>query len=41
MKNVEQLLKEAGSDLSHIVKTTTYLIDPAIASRSIRRWANG
>lgn len=41
MKNVEQLLKEAGSDLSHIVKTTTYLIDPAIASRSIRRWENG
>jgi len=28
MKNVEQLLKEAGSDLSHIVKTTTYLTDP-------------
>ena len=28
MKNVKQLLEEAGSDLSHIVKTTTYLIDP-------------
>ena len=24
MKNVKQLLEEAGSDLSHIVKTTTY-----------------
>ena len=28
MKNVKQLLEEAGSDLTHIVKTTTYLIDP-------------
>ncbi len=28
MANVAQLLKEAGSDLSHIVKTTTYIIDP-------------
>ncbi|EFL4494741.1 RidA family protein [Escherichia fergusonii] len=28
MKNVKMLLEEAGSDLSHIVKTTTYLIDP-------------
>ncbi len=28
MKNVKQLLEEAGSDLSHVVKTTTYLIDP-------------
>ena len=28
MKNVKQLLEEAGSDLSHIVKTTTYIIDP-------------
>jgi enamine deaminase RidA (YjgF/YER057c/UK114 family) len=28
MRNVKQLLEEAGSDLSHIVKTTTYLIDP-------------
>lgn len=28
MKNIEQLLIEAGSDLSHIVKTTTYIIDP-------------
>jgi len=28
MKNIKQLLEEAGSDLSHIVKTTTYIIDP-------------
>ena len=28
MKNLKQLLEEAGSDLSHIVKTTTYIIDP-------------
>ncbi|MBV4367176.1 RidA family protein [Erwinia sp. BNK-24-b] len=28
MKNIQQLLAEAGSDLSHIVKTTTYIIDP-------------
>ena len=28
MSNVETLLKEAGSDLSHIVKTTTYITDP-------------
>ncbi len=27
MKNVKQLLEEAGSDLSHIVKTTTYIPD--------------
>ncbi len=27
MKNVKQLLEEAGSDLSHIVKTTTFLTD--------------
>lgn len=28
MRNVEQLLKEAGSDITHIVKTTTYITDP-------------
>ena len=28
MINVKQLLEEAGSDLSHIVKTTIYIIDP-------------
>jgi len=28
MSNVAQLLEEAGSDLSHIVKTVTYITDP-------------
>ena len=28
MKNVSQLLEEAGSDISHVVKTTTYITDP-------------
>ena len=28
MKNVDQLLREAGSELSHIVKTVTYITDP-------------
>lgn len=28
MKNVKQLLEEAGSDMSHIVKTTIYITDP-------------
>jgi enamine deaminase RidA (YjgF/YER057c/UK114 family) len=28
MQNVKQLLEESGSDLSHIVKTTTYITDP-------------
>src|SRR5690606_15725893 len=28
MKNVKQLLEEAGSDLSHIVRAATYLRDP-------------
>ena len=27
MKNLDQLLTEAGSDLSHIVKTVTYITD--------------
>jgi len=27
MKNVKQLLEEAGSDMSHVVKTTTYITD--------------
>jgi enamine deaminase RidA (YjgF/YER057c/UK114 family) len=28
MKNVKQLLEEAGSEMSHVVKTTTYITDP-------------
>lgn len=27
LKNLEQILKEAGSDLSHVVKTTVFLAD--------------
>ncbi len=41
MKNVKQLLEEAGSDLSHIVKTTTYLIDPRYREpvyREVGKW---
>ena len=44
MKNVEQLLKEAGSDLSHIVKTTTYLIDPRYREpvyQEVGKWLKG
>lgn len=29
MKNLEAILKEAGSDLKHVVKTTIFLLDPA------------
>ena len=28
MQNAAQLLKEAGSDISHVVKTNTYITDP-------------
>ncbi|WP_438465323.1 RidA family protein [Marinomonas sp. PE14-40] len=28
MKNVNQLLEESGSHISHVVKTTTYITDP-------------
>ena len=28
MKNIKQLLEESDSDMSHIVKTTTYITDP-------------
>lgn len=35
MKNVRQLLEEAGNDLSHSVKTNTYMTR-AIAKRFIR-----
>lgn len=44
MKNVKQLLEEAGSDLSHIVKTTTYLIDPRYREpvyREVGKWLKG
>jgi len=44
MQNVEQLLAEAGSDLSHIVKTTTYITDPRFREpvyREVGRWLKG
>ena len=44
MKNVKQLLEEAGSDLSHIVKTTTFLTDIRYREtvyRVMGRWLKG
>ncbi|MGP8304612.1 RidA family protein [Vibrio sp. YIC-376] len=44
MHNVEQLLKECGSDLTHIVKTTTYITDPRFREpvyREVGKWLKG
>ena len=44
MKNVEQLLAEAGSELSHICRTVIYLTDRAYRDdvyRVIGRWLKG
>ena len=44
MTNVEQLLREAGSDLSHIVKTTIYITDPRYREpvyQTVGRWLRG
>ncbi len=44
MKNAKQLLEECGSDLSHIVKTTTYITDPRFREpvyREVGRWLKG
>lgn len=44
MKNVEQLLEEAGSALDHVVKTTTYITDPRFREpvyREVGRWLRG
>lgn len=44
MKNVKQLLEEAGSDLSHIVKTTTYITDPRFREpvyQVVGKWLKG
>ena len=44
MANVEQLLREAGSDLSHIVKTTIYITDPRYREpvyQTVGRWLRG
>lgn len=44
MANVEQLLREAGSDLSHVVKTTIYITDPRYREpvyQAVGRWLRG
>ena len=44
MKNVKQLLEEAGSDLSHIVNTTTYTTDPRFREavyQEVGKWLKG
>ncbi len=44
MKNVKQLLEEAGSDLFHIVKTTTYITDPRYREpvyQVVGKWLKG
>lgn len=44
MANVEQLLREAGSDLTHIVKTTIYITDARYREpvyQVVGRWLRG
>lgn len=44
MRNVDQLLREAGSELSHIVKTVTYLTDTRYREpvyQVVGRWLKG
>lgn len=44
MANIDMLLKEAGSELSHLVKLTIYLVDPRYREdvyRTIGRWTKG
>ena len=44
MKNVRQLLEEAGSNLSHIVKTTIYITDPRFRDpvyQVVGKWLKG
>jgi len=44
MKNIEQLLREAGAELEHICKITIYLTDPRFREavyRTIGRWLRG
>lgn len=43
-ENVKQLLEEAGSELSHIVKTTTYITDPRFREpvyKEVGKWLKG
>jgi enamine deaminase RidA (YjgF/YER057c/UK114 family) len=44
MKNIDQLLREAGSELGHICKITIYLTDPRFREavyRVVGRWLKG
>jgi enamine deaminase RidA (YjgF/YER057c/UK114 family) len=44
MKNIDQLLQEAGGTLEHIVKVTVYLVDPRYREtvyRVMGRWLTG
>jgi enamine deaminase RidA (YjgF/YER057c/UK114 family) len=44
MKNVKQLLEEAGSDLSHVCKITVYITDRAYREpvyRAVGKWLKG
>ena len=44
MKNIDMLLREAGSELGHICKITIYLTDPRYREavyRTVGRWLKG
>lgn len=44
MRNLAQILAECGSDLTHIVKTTTYITDPRFREpvyQVVGRWLKG
>jgi enamine deaminase RidA (YjgF/YER057c/UK114 family) len=44
MKNIQQLLNEAGAELAHICKITIYLTDPRLREpvyRTVGRWLQG
>jgi enamine deaminase RidA (YjgF/YER057c/UK114 family) len=44
MRNIDLLLREAGSELAHIVKVTVYLVDPRFREpvyRVMGRWLKG
>jgi enamine deaminase RidA (YjgF/YER057c/UK114 family) len=44
MANIEMLLREAGSELSHIVKVVVYIVDPRYREavyRVMGRWLKG
>ncbi len=44
MRNIQQLLEEAGSHLDHICKITIYLVDPRYREsvyRTVGRWLKG